>query len=306
MTGIRIEAFADELTAKLIGLLKKNMVRGPRTFGFEQEFLSMEPLTLDDMNRLYAFLPFCGFLPNGAYFESSSGMSIAFEPGGQIEYCSPPIYPDETAKFDGLLRIIDDTNRAIRNKLGIDYAALDYIPGRASTPLCLESDRYVNLHARMPSAGTRGHEMMMGTASIHLHASIRSIEEILPLFTKMLNLSHREAFRMSYQRRNIWENTDSTRCGLPGPISDGPRNYVQLIKEFVVFALNAVDIEQKVPFNKKSNPTFDSFLNHMTTIFTDVRLNLKGPTWELRTLDSLPAEAFRSKWKMFIDFLRDT
>jgi hypothetical protein len=41
----------------------------------------------------------------------------------------------------------------------------------------------------------------------------------------------------------------------------------------------------------------------MTTLFTDVRFNLKGPTLELRTLDSIPINEFIPKWNIFISSL---
>jgi len=43
----------------------------------------------------------------------------------------------------------------------------------------------------------------------------------------------------------------------------------------------------------------------MTTIFTDIRLNMKGLTWELRTLDSQPLDVFKKKWKIFIRKIED-
>ncbi|MBS0013128.1 MAG: hypothetical protein KFF46_04080, partial [Desulfobacterales bacterium] len=51
---------------------------------------------------------------------------------------------------------------------------------------------------------------------------------------------------------------------------------------------------------KTADTSFETFLYHMTTIFTDVRFNLKGTTLELRTLDSMPMDAFRQRWLQFI------
>ena len=183
--------------------------------------------------------------------------------------------------------------------LGIEYVATGYIPGRADSPLCLSETRYKNLHARMPMSGTRGLEMMKGTASIHLHARICNVKELAPLFYRMCEMATMEEFRMQDDRRDIWNNTDASRCGLPYDIpehSDARRT----IEEIVKFALGADEIAQNIPFYETEDLSFETFMNHMTTIFTDVRLNVKGPSIELRTLDSLPFPQFKERWDRFV------
>ncbi|MBW2220461.1 MAG: hypothetical protein JRF40_13395, partial [Deltaproteobacteria bacterium] len=63
---------------------------------------------------------------------------------------------------------------------------------------------------------------------------------------------------------------------------------------------------ENVPFWKAADNSFDNFLYHFTTIFTDVRLNNKGSTLELRTADSMPEKAFKSIWKMFVQSFSQT
>ena len=65
-------------------------------------------------------------------------------------------------------------------------------------------------------------------------------------------------------------------------------------------AYGMADIGENRPFADTNDVTFDKFLYHLTTIFTDVRLNLKGPSLELRTLDSLPLSEFMGKWDLFV------
>jgi len=146
---------------------------------------------------------------------------------------------------------------------------------------------------------------MKGTASIHFHVVIRNTREIVPLFRKLWKLSFSEDFQMSRARRNIWDNTDPSRCGFPYRNLENIRTAQQLIEEIVGFALNAQDLVEKVPFRKTKNLDFESFLYHITTIFTDVRLNLKGPSVELRTLDSLPLAHFEQKWNKFVSLLEN-
>ena len=305
VNNTRQEELTKDFSRKLLNLLRDKAVNGPRSFGFEYEFLPKEILSLDDMDRLYTFLPKWGFSPDGAVFVSPLGMRIAFEPGGQIEYCSPPLFPGEEERLDRIFSEIEETTETIHKELGINYIALDYIPDRADAPLCLSSKRYLNLHARMPEAGTRGREMMKGTASIHLHVAILGVHELIPLFLWLSVLSRSAEFEMSSNRRDIWNNTDPTRCSLPAALQSPQQSSEQWVEGFVRFTLNAVDLYDRIPYYQKRDITFQGFLDHMTTIFTDVRLNLKGPTMELRTLDSIPLEAFRVKWKVFVDSLKE-
>lgn len=290
--------YSHTYTDQLLELIQKRAWNDRRSYGFEYEFMPVTPLSLKDMDRLYNLIIESGFKEDGSsFYLPLANMYISFEPGGQIEYHSPPMFPDETDLFYETLNIIDSTNAEIFRELGIQYVGTGFIKDRHDAPLCLTAKRYKNMHARMPSCGSRGLEMMKGTASIHLHVAIKSIDELPLLFLKLREMSFSDDFKMQPERSNIWKNTDPTRCGLPFKRVDTPQ---ELINEIVRFTLKADDIGEGIPFETINNITFDSFLYHMTTIFTDVRLNIKGPTFELRTLDSMPLQQFETKWKKFI------
>lgn len=301
----RQDQLLEGFTNVFLEVLRKRAPGGPRSYGFEYEFISRTPLSLDHMEEIYRFLPSCGFEEDEGSFVSPSGMYITFEPGGQIEYHSTPMFGWDKIGFRGALSEIDDTNEAILKRLGIEYLSVGYIPGRGDAPLCLTTERYRNLHARMARSGTRGREMMKGTASIHLHVVIGSIREVRSLFQELCELSVSDEFRMSPDRRDIWDNTDPTRCGQAVCGHKDLQSAEQLVREMVRFALDAVDLWEGMPFRKRREITFDKFLYHMTTIFTDVRINCKGPTMELRTLDSVPTSYFEEKWKRFISIVQD-
>jgi len=201
------------------------------------------------------------------------------------------------------LELIEETNGRVEQMLGIAYLAVGFIPDRAHSPLCLSSERYLKLHARMPECGTRGREMMKGTASVHLHVGIKDPEEMLRLFLRLVELSTCEDLRMSPERRDIWNNTDPTRCGMPSCNFQELTDSRDLCHELVRFALQADDIGENVPFMSLEGITFDGFLSHLTTIFTDIRLNMKGPSLELRTPDSIPSSEFEEKWDLFVNEL---
>ncbi len=147
--------------------------------------------------------------------------------------------------------------------------------------------------------------MMKGTASIHLHASIRNTAEVPRLLTLLTYMAKSEDFKMLSDRRDIWNKTDFSRCGMPYGNFDYDVDQKIIIDEIVRVALNADDISENKPFYMTNYISFESFLYHLTTIFADVRLNMKGPTLELRTLDSMPVSRFKGKWKKFISMVKE-
>ena len=278
---------------------------GPKSYGFEYEFLPAGILTADDVDDVSRVLIDLGLTRQGDVFLADNGFLVAFEPGGQIEYCSPPLFAKDHGRFDALMVFIQQTNEVISRRLGIDYIGTDYMAGRASAPLCLTSDRYIQLHDRLSKVDSRGLEMMKGTASIHLHVLISEFEQILPLFNFLCRMTAHDAFKMSAQRQDIWRHTDASRCGPPPCCFEKLASSVALIRRLIDFALHAEVLGENVAFIDSTDASFDAFLYHMTTLFTDVRFNLKGPTLELRTMDSMPIDRFRTRWEKFIDLIEN-
>lgn len=282
-------------------LLDTILTRGnslPRTYGFEYEFLPDRVLNHDDMSRLSAFLLSVGYgLEKGIY--SKGGRRIAFEPGGQIEYLSPPLKASDSIEFNETIDWIQDMNSMIEIETGIRYLGTDYIPGRYNAPLLLTSERYSRMHERFMKVDTRGPEMMKGTAAIHLHAAITSredLEEMYPLFCEMASS---EEFGMSNTRREIWDRTDRCRCCLPDvSLENGA---FSILEGIVEFAIEAVELKSGKPFRNIEEKGFSDFLDHLTTMFTDVRANIKFATLELRTPDSRPLEEFPYLWQKFVE-----
>jgi len=278
----------------------------PRSYGFEYEFLPTRPLTIEDVTAVGRCLSEQGFTPRKkAFIHPDLGMCVDFEPGGQMEYCSPPLQSSDHHLFHQLMTLIQRTNAQIKSALGIEYVGTDFMPGRGSAPLCLTSERYQQLHERLSRVDSRGLEMMKGTASIHLHVVISNFENLLPLFNALCELSVDKDFRMSRHRRHIWDHTDASRCGRPPCCFANLQTADQLIHRLIGFALQADVLGEDIPFAQTAEQSYEAFLTHMTTVFTDVRFNLKGPTLELRTLDSMPVSRFRLKWQKFIQIMEN-
>jgi len=296
-----IRDYSNRLLDKLAA---KTDPDSPRTYGFEYEFLPESPPSPDCIDKTYNCLHRVGFHKKGKMFYNKEGMGVNFEPGGQIEYHSPPILPEDHPAFLATLDLIENINETIRKECGIHYLAKGYISGRAKAPLCLSAGRYIKLHERLSRTGTRGLEMMKGTASIHLHASITDTGELPALFGLMQALAKSEDFRMSPERRDIWNNTDPCRCGMPYAPVGRDTSPLDVIGEFVRVAVDADILGADIPFFESEAAGFEDFLYHLTTIFTDIRLNVDSATLELRTPDSVPADLFFEKWKRFVDAVK--
>lgn len=296
----RLDHLVSEFTQRYRDELSRLKPGGPRSYGFEYEFLPTRILTQNDLDAVSRLLIEIGFSADRDIYLATNGCRVAFEPGGQIEYCSPPLFAHDKSQFFFLLDFIRDVNLLILEKLGIEYIGTDFMPERAGAPLCLTSDRYVKLHDRLAKVDTRGLEMMKGTASIHLHVVISDFNEILPLFKQMCGLALSDEFKMSRERKDIWMHTDATRCGIPPCCHEELGCSETLIRRLIYYALHADVLGENVAFVNSSDLSFGAFLYHMTTLFTDVRFNLKGPTLELRTMDSMPLEQFPARWEKFI------
>ena len=297
---------ADDISAvyaeKLLDIILTRGNSLPRTYGFEYEFLPDRVLSHDDMSRLSAFLLSVGYgFEKGIY--SKGKRRIAFEPGGQIEYLSPPLQVSDNVEFNETIDWIQDMNSMIEIETGIRYLGTDYIPGRYTAPLLLTSDRYSRMHKRFMEVDSRGPDMMKGTAAIHLHAAITSREDLERMYPLFCEMASNEEFRMSGARREIWNRTDECRCTLPDVNMEN--GALSILEDIVRFALEAVELKSGKPFCNIEENGFSDFLDHLTTIFTDVRVNVKFATLELRTPDSRPLGEFPYLWQKFIEKCED-
>jgi len=289
---------AEDLAGRLLELVISRGNGHPRTYGFEYEFLPDRVLLPSDLFSLQKLVRAAGCCKIGEVVHIGD-LGVTFEPGGQIEYISPVFSASDHHAFQCTLDLISSMNDMIFSELGIRYIGTGFIPGRYSAPLLLTADRYSRMQSRLMAVDERGPDMMKGTAAIHLHAAMTSAEDITTFYPLFCKLATCRKLGMSAERRAIWDATDSCRCGLPSVDLSGTA--ISMLTDICIAALKAVELSSEVPFMNLPDADFEAFLNHLTTMFTDVRLNVKGGTLELRTLDSMPIESFPSMWQYFTD-----
>lgn len=293
-----LRGIAGNIATRLLDLVLSRGNRLPRTYGFEYEFLPERILQAEDLAAVRELVLSAGQGGSDGVLLLGE-LGITFEPGGQIEYLSPPLIASDEEGLQRVLKEISTFNQLIASELGIRYIGTGYIPGRYSAPLLLTAERYRRMHSRFMRVDRRGPDMMKGTAAVHLHAALTSREDIERFYPLFCRLTEGRELGMSPERRAIWAATDPCRCGLPEVDLDGTA--LSMLTDICLSAMQAVELESGMPYSELPQKGFDDFLSHLTTMFTDVRLNVKGGTLELRTLDSMPVESFASKWKTFTE-----
>ncbi len=217
-------------------------------------------------------------------FVVRGGGTIGFEPGGQIEYSTPPSR-SLTWLLDRLRSVVLPL-RAAAAADGIELLSCGVDPHNAASqaPLVLHSDRYRRMAEHFATIGRFGAVMMRQTASIQVSLDFddeprlrwRLLNAVAPYATAIFANSpvydgcvtgHRSF------RAHAWRRLDSQRTGLP---FDGARP----AEAYLDFALGAPAIllptvgGRCLPFGEwmvRANPSIGEWEAHLSTLFPEVR-----------------------------------
>jgi glutamate--cysteine ligase len=241
--------------------------------------------------------------------------AISLEPAGQLELSGGPLETlHETAAE---LASHYEQVRAVSRNLDIGFSALGFHPlaSRAEMPW-MPKGRYRIMRRYMPLVGTLGLDMMTRTCTVQVNLDYESEQDMLrklrvslllqPLATALFaNSPFTEGRPNGFQsyRAHVWTDTDNQRSGIPPVMfEDGfgferyaawlvdavpmyfiyrNGNYIDVagssFREFIAGHLHNVTGEVA---------TLGDFADHVTTVFTDVRLK--------RFLEMRGADAGRS------------
>lgn len=234
----------------------------------------------------------CFLLPDGG--------DLTFEPGGQLEYSSPPCR--SPSALLALLRAVVPPLRAAAESEGISLLAVGLDPlnsiGRA--PLLLRSERYVRMAEYFARRGPAGARMMRQTASLQINLDLgeepwlrwRVLNAAAPCFVAIFANSPLYGGTdtgCASTRAAIWRALDPARTGLPW---DGHAP----LTRYLDFALDAPDMfgaapeADCVPFGRTiagSDTGLERWHEHLTTLFPEVRPRGR---LELRSTDAIAPE----------------
>jgi glutamate--cysteine ligase len=230
------------------------------------------------------------------WFRLPSGGRVTFEPGGQVEYASPPC-----STATQLLDDLGATASTLRDAYGergirLLDCGLDPANGPDQAPLQVRAPRYRRMDAYFAGIGPAGARMMRQTASLQLAVDLgagalarwRLLNALAPVLTAVFANSRRYAGKdtgfVSY-RAETWRRADPLRTGvLPG---------LDPVDEYVDFALRAPaillggDDEPARPFEAWIDAADGTaqWAKHLGTLFPEVR---PRGYFEVRSIDAVP------------------
>jgi len=251
-----------------------------------------------------------------------NGCSITLEPGGQVELAGAPLenIHQTCSEVHSHLNQVKE----IASELGVGLIGIGFNPKWERTDIpWMPKGRYKIMRDYMPKVGSLGLDMMLRTSTVQVNLDFKSEIDMVKKFRTSLALQPiatamfadspfhegRPTDFISY-RSHIWEDTDPDRCGiLPFVFEDGMgfERYVDYILDVPMYFvyrdgnyLNAAGqsfkkfLEGKLSVLPGKIPTIGDWVDHLTTVFPEVRLKrfiemrgADGGPW--RRLCALPA-----------------
>ena len=250
------------------------------------------------------------------------GGNITLEPGGQFELSGAPL--KTLHQTCGEVHEHLDQVHEVAEPLGIGMLGLGFQPKwrREDIPW-MPKGRYRIMRAYMPKVGGLGLDMMLRTCTIQVNLDFSSEADMVKKFRVGLALQPvatalfanspftegRPNGFLSY-RSHIWTDTDPDRCGiLPFVFEDGMgfERYVEHALDVPMYFVyrdgRYIDaagqsfrdfLDGRLPALPGEIPTLSDWVDHLTTLFPEVRLKrflemrgADGGPW--RSLCALPA-----------------
>ncbi|NVN42136.1 glutamate--cysteine ligase, partial [Ameyamaea chiangmaiensis] len=259
------------------------------------------------------------------------GGSISLEPAGQFELSGAPLASLHDTRAE-MAQHFDDL-RSPAAALGLGFAPLGFQPlsTQAAMPIMPKS-RYAIMRAYMPKVGTRGLDMMTRTCTVQVNLDYGSEADmrrkmrvslaLQPLATALFaNSPFYEGAPngLMSNRAQVWTDTDNQRSGMPRFFFDedfGFERYIDWLIDvpmyFVMRDGRMIDVAGRSfrdwlagrpqPGLEGLTPTIGDFEDHMTTVFTDVRLK---QFLEMRGADAGSPEMMLAQSALWVGLLYD-
>jgi len=281
----------------------------PRRLGAEAEFIPIEtstwrrcPLEGDCPAALLPFIRRYGGrqgwaetrTPKGTpCFTLPGGGTLTFEPGGQVEYSSPPCR--SPSALLALLRSVVLPLRAAAAGEGITLLAVGIDPtGDAdAAPLLLRTKRYERMADYLARRGPAGARMMRQTASFQMALDMddepwlrwRVLNAAAPYVTAIFaNSPVYDGVDTGGPsvRAQVWRALDPARTGLPWSARDPVGAYLDFALDAPAIMLPAVDGEhwRFGEWLARAEVTLDEWHDHVTTLFPEPELLLEPEATE--------------------------
>ncbi|MFN6955235.1 MAG: glutamate--cysteine ligase [Acetobacteraceae bacterium] len=258
------------------------------------------------------------------------GASVSLEPGGQLELSGDALADVHATKaeldahFAGV--------REVAAPLGLGFAPLGFHPlARREDMPWMPKARYAIMRAWMPQAGSLGLDMMLRTCTVQVNLDFGDEADMrekfrlslalqpvaTALFANSPFLEGRPSGFLSLRAR-AWTDTDAARTGIPACAFEpgfGFERFAEFVLDvpmyFVMRDGRFVDatgatfrdfLAGRHPKLTGIAPTIGDFADHVTTVFTDVRLKR---FLEMRGSDAGPPEMLVAEPALWVGLLYD-
>lgn len=252
---------------------------------------------------------------------------IALEPGGQLEIAARPKREllDATKVFDELVKEIETTAKT----LGINCFALGIHPSaRREDMAVVKKARYGIMRNHMESKQGLGLDMMTRSCAIQINLDYQDEKDLVtksrlglalvPIYSLLCSSAafiDGKPTQLAVARGNVWRKTDPARTGIPAVFFSPQFGYEAWIN--LVLDVPMYFIRRGQTYHDAQGASFRDFMahglrghrayvrdfiDHMSTVFTEVRLK---PIIELRSADALPVPFVNAltalSWALFYD-----
>ena len=209
---------------------------------------------------------------------------ITFEPGGQLEYGSPPCR--SPSALLALLRSVVLPLRAAAANDGIDLMAVGIDPFNSAdrAPLLLQTRRYARMAEYLGRIGPAGARMMRQTAAFQVSLDLddepwlrwRVLNAAAPYVTAIFANSpvyDRAPTGLRSTRAQVWRGLDPLRTGLPWDDREPVAAYLDFALRAPAILLPQLQGEHR-PFGewlREARPSMEEWRDHLSTLFPEVR-----------------------------------
>jgi glutamate--cysteine ligase len=235
-------------------------------------------------------------------FAVPGGGAITFEPGGQLEYSSPPCFTGSTL-LDNLRSVVLPLQAAAAGE-GIDLLAggIDPFNSIERAPLLIRAKRYQLMADYFATLNPAGAQMMRQTASFQVNLDFpaqpwlawRVLNAMAPYVSAIFAnspLYQRRPSGFQSTRAAIWRAVDSRRTGIAFDRANPVEAYRQFALDAPVMLLPQVDGRYCTfaEWLKVADLSLEDWQEHLSTLFPEVRP--RGHL-ELRSADTVPPQWF--------------
>ncbi|MFL5280815.1 MAG: glutamate--cysteine ligase [Rhodopila sp.] len=229
------------------------------------------------------------------------GAAVSLEPAGQLELSGAPLADLHETKREFETHFAEV--RAVCEPLRMGFTPLGFHPTAKRTAMpWMPKGRYAIMRRYMQTVGTMGLDMMTRTCTVQVNLDYHSEADmrrklrvsllLQPLATALFANSPFTEGRpngfLSY-RAHVWTDTDDQRAGIPRVMFEDGFGFEQyatwLIEQVPMYFVyrdgRYIDVAGRlfvdfmagrVPELAATTATMGDFADHMTTVFTDVRL----------------------------------